>query len=129
MSEAAIVRIDDASFLAVARASVARREGASAAGFSIVAPPGVFSLRVEIVADTLTSHRAGGVFEIRQARLTADGTAIDSKVVVARGDVGEDLLLDVISEPTVTTFVGTGMRTDHGIELLSIDAAALPMAA
>lgn len=129
MPEAAIVRIDDTSFLAVARASVARREGAAAAGFDIVAPPGVFEVRVEIVAETLTSHREGGVFEIRQALVSVNGRAIDSTTVVARGDVGEDLLIDVLSVPTTTVVLGTAMRTPEGVELISIRADALPMAA
>lgn len=129
MTDAAIVRIDDASFIAVARASVARREGATAAGFAVVPAPGVFALRIEIVADTLTGHREGGIFEIRQARLTCDGIAVDTVLVTVRGETGEDLLIDVLSDPTITTIVGTGTRTASGIELLSIDFAALPIAA
>lgn len=129
MPEAAIVRIDDTSFLAVARASVARREGAAAAGFDLVAPPGVFDVRIEIVAETLTTHREGGVFEIRQALIAVNGNAIDPTTVIARGDAGEDLLIDVLSVPTATVVLGTAMRTAEGIELLSIRTDALPMAA
>jgi hypothetical protein len=129
MTDAAIVRIDDTSFLAVARASVARGEGAAAAGFSVVPAPRVFALRIEIVADTLTGHRDGGIFEIRRARLTCDGVAVDPVLVTVRGETGEDLLLDVLSDPTVTTIVGTGTRTASGIELLSIFSNALPFAA
>ncbi len=102
--------------------SLLRREGAARAGFDLVPGPGPTGtdVRIRMTTQTLIHHRRSGVIEFTGVIVEQDGYALDETDVIAQGPVVEDLLVEVLHDPTIVVIDGRAIRTRDGIQLLSI---------